>query len=177
MASIEKYNFPQIAMHWINAVLIIFLLIMGSFVLSHLPNSDPGKLAALKGHMILGFSALLLTAVRILWRKKSAQPNSIATSSSLLDKSAIAAHIALNLLVLIVAMSGIGIALQSGLVDIVFLGTGALPVDFFEYPARIAHGLLTKVLLGVISLHFIAALYHQLVLKDQLFKRVSPFKS
>ena len=176
MVNVEKYNFPQTVLHWVSAVLVVFLLMIGSLVLSELPNTDPNKITSLKGHMILGFLALLLTVTRIVWRKKSTQPAAVKTGSTFLDKSAGMAHIALNLIVLFVSMSGIGIALQAGLGEIVFLGNGLLPVNFFEFPARITHGLLTKVLLGLVLLHVIAALYHQFIIKDGLFKRISLFK-
>ena len=94
-----------------------------------------------------------------------------------MDKLSIAAHYALNILTLLVAFSGIGIAVLAGLPDIVFNGQGALPDSFYPYPPRIAHGILTKLLAALIALHVFAGLYHQFVLRDGLFNRISFRKS
>ena len=51
-------------------------------------------------------------------------------------------------------------------------GQGALPKDFLEFPLRLAHGVLTKLLGALIFLHVVGALYHQFHLKDQLFRRM-----
>jgi cytochrome b561 len=84
----------------------------------------------------------------------------------------VAAHFALNILTLLVAVSGVGIAIQSGLPGIVFAGQGILPADFWAYAPRTAHGILTKLLAALIVLHVAGAIYHQLIIKDRLFLRI-----
>lgn len=169
---ISKYNTVQVALHWVVALMVLFMLIMGTFVLAQTPNSDPSKLTALRGHMVFGGAILLLTLIRLIWRRKSAQPDHAKTGNAFLDTLGIAAHYALNLLTLLVAASGIGIALQAGLPGIVFGGQGVLPPDFWAYTPRIAHGILTKLLAALIVLHVIGALYHQFIIKDRLFARI-----
>ena len=169
---ISKYNTIQVALHWLVALMVLFMLIMGTFVLDQTPNSDPSKVAALRGHMIFGGAILLLTLIRLVWRRMSAQPGHAETGNALLDKLGIAAHYALNFLTLLVAASGIGIALQAGLPGIVFGGEGTLPPDFMAYTPRIAHGILTKLLAALIALHVAGALYHQFIIKDRLFTRI-----
>ena len=169
---ISKYNTVQVALHWVVAFMVLFMLIMGTFVLAQTPNSDPSKLMALRGHMVFGSAILLLTVLRLVWRRMSAQPDHAETGNALLDKLGIAAHYGLNLLTLLAAASGIGIALQAGLPGIVFGGQGVLPPDFWAYTPRIAHGILTKLLAGLIVLHVIGALYHQFIIKDRLFARI-----
>ena len=168
----SKYNNIQVALHWAVALLVLFMLVMGTFVLAHTPNSDPSKLAGLRGHMIFGSVILLLTLLRLVWRRMSVQPDHAETGNALLDKLGVAAHFGLNLLTLLVAASGIGIALQAGLPGIVFTGEGSLPSDFWAYPPRIAHGILTKLLAALIVLHVAGALYHQFIIKDRLFARI-----
>jgi Prokaryotic cytochrome b561 len=61
----------------------------------------------------------------------------------------------------------------AGLPEIVFGGSGdPLPPTFTIYPTRVAHGYIAALLVGLISLHVLAALYHQLVKKDGLFRRM-----
>ena len=168
----SKYNNIQVALHWLVAVMVIVLLIMGNAVLSRTANTDPSKIMGLRAHMLVGGAALILTVVRLLWRRATTQPLHTKTGNEKLDWFGVAAHQALNILVFLVAASGIGIALQAGLPGIVFGMEGALPETFFVFPSRIAHGVLTKLLLALILLHVLGAVYHQFFLKDRLFKRV-----
>ncbi len=168
-----KYNNTQIVLHWVTAILIAFLLIMGHFALSAIPNSDPFKLVALKGHMIFGCLAFILTLIRLVWRLKTKQPPHAKTGSPLLDKVGTASPYLLNITTLLVAITGIGIAAQSELFNIVFQEQGVLPDNFMQYPPRMAHGILTKLLTALVVLHILGALYHQLILKDGLLSRMS----
>src|SRR5690606_40316018 len=68
----------------------------------------------------------------------------------------------------ILAASGIALAVQAGLPDIVFGGVGALPESFAPFAPRAVHGALAWVLLALIAIHIVAALYHQLVRRDAL---------
>jgi cytochrome b561 len=62
------------------------------------------------------------------------------TGNSLLDGVRKIGHIGLYLLVFAMAASGMATALQAGLPEIIFAGSGApLPESFAAYPARQAH--------------------------------------
>lgn len=173
MQTLQKYNTLQVSLHWFAALLILFMLVMGHFVLEATPNTDPTKFLGLKGHMVGGGLVLLLTLARLAWRFMSAQPPHAKTGNGVLDKLGIAAHYALYLLTLLVAFSGIGVAVQADLFNIVWMGQGVLPETFDQFAPRAAHGIVTKVLAALIALHVVAGLYHQFVLKDGLFKRIS----
>jgi len=168
----SRYNNFQIILHWLTAILILFTLFIGQFVLEQTPNSDPIKVDGLRGHMIIGSVIIIIVIVRVILAEVSAQPPHATTGRKFLDKLGVVAHYSLNILALLVAFSGIGIAVQADLFAIVFGGQGALPKDFFEFPLRLAHGVLTKLLGALIFLHVVGALYHQFHLKDQLFRRM-----
>lgn len=71
------------------------------------------------------------------------------------------------------AASGLAIAKEAGLFDIVFGGSGAaLPVNFSHIAPRAAHGVLAIVLALTIIGHVLSTLYHQYVRKDSLFSRM-----
>ena len=89
------------------------------------------------------------------------------------DKIGVAVHHILYLLVIVMGLSGFGIAILAGIPDVINGVEGAvLPVDFSEFAPRIAHGIIAKLIMLVVALHVVAALYHQFVLKDSIFKRV-----
>lgn len=80
-------------------------------------------------------------------------------------------HVALNVVVLLLVASAVGLALQSGALDAVF-GGGTLPADFEAFALRPVHGLLSRLAMALVALHVLAALYHQFVLRDRLMARV-----
>jgi cytochrome b561 len=47
-----------------------------------------------------------------------------------------------------------------------------LPLSFEAYPSFAAHGYLAALLAAFIALHVVAALFHQFVRKDHLFRRM-----
>jgi cytochrome b561 len=68
-------------------------------------------------------------------------------------------------------MSGMLLVLQSGALDAAFFG-GVLPEDFKAFIPRKVHGLLSRVAMGLIALHVLAAVYHQFIIKDGLLSRM-----
>ncbi len=169
----KKYHPFLVTLHWLLVPLLGLALIMGDEVLSHINNDAPEKIGALKSHMIMGFGILTLMLIRFITRIFSKRPAHIDTGKPLMDKLGVLAHIALYWLVFFMAASGIALAIQTGLPDIVFNGSGAaLPADFHDFTPRLVHGILSKILLIMIVLHAVAALYHQFILKDGIFSRV-----
>lgn len=106
----------------------------------------------------------------------------LASDASLVSFNLIAAflnglgkvtHYALYLFVFLMAVSGVSLSLQAGLVQTVFGGVGSLPADFFVFTACVLYKVIAPVLLLLILLHIGGALYHQFVIKDKLFARMS----
>lgn len=162
-----RYTTRQVAVHWLAAAAVIFLLLTGTFVLEALPN-DAQKIGNLRIHLLVGALAGLLVIVRIVLRRR--HPIAPAQSG---DRIVRLGHLALNVAVLLMAFSGATLALQSGLLEAVF-GSGVLPSDFMAYTPRTVHGLVAKLAMGLVALHVVAALYHQFVLRDGLLGRMRP---
>jgi cytochrome b561 len=161
-----RYAKPQVAVHWLAAALIVFMLATGSLVLADLPNTAE-KIGSLRIHMILGALAGMLVIARIVMRKRLPAPPALPG-----EKLARAGHMALNLVILLMAASGMALMLQSGALDALF-GSAVLPEDFKVFTPRKIHGLVSRLAMGLIALHVLAALYHQLVARDGLLWRMS----
>lgn len=169
----KRYHWLLVSLHWLIALLVLLSLFAGGLLLSHMPNSDPAKVGALAGHMIIGITIGVLLLLRLAARLGSTKPARATTGNRILDTVAIWTHWGLYLLVALVVLSGLSTSVAAGLPDIVFSGSGApLPVDFHVYSARQAHGILTKLLLALACLHIAAACYHQFVLRDGLIGRM-----
>lgn len=168
-----RYHPVLVILHWLLAAMIIGGLVVGGFVLAETPNSDPGKIFALRMHMGAGAAILVLMLVRLVTRFASTTPPHATTGNALLDRLGVWTHWALYGLVFLVIASGIGTSQLAGLPEIVFFGSGApLPDSFDDLAPRAAHGILTKLLAGLIALHIAAALYHQFAKRDGLFSRM-----
>lgn len=163
----EKYNRVLVALHWLLAALLVFALAMGTLSLRHIPNASPEKLFALRGHMVAGLAILALTLVRLAVHLGSAKPPRVSIGAAL-------GHYGLYALVILMAASGIGIALATGLPDIVFGGSGApLPETFAGIAPRAVHGIVAKLLMALIALHVVAALHHHFIRRDGLLRRMT----
>ena len=168
----KRYHPFLIALHWLIATLIIFMLLVGLLSLKSMPN-NPAKLMPLGFHMATGILILVLMLVRIVVRVATKKPEEATSGNRFLDFIGRLTHYALYLFAILMAISGIGISVQAGLVPIVFGASGApLPEDFFVYPVRYGHGYTAIILIVLILMHVGAALYHQFFRKDRLLSRM-----
>jgi cytochrome b561 len=171
MTLVSRYHPLLVALHWILAVLIVAALALGALVMVKIPNTDPMKLEALRSHMIGGSLILVLMLVRLVVRIRTEHPAQPSTGVRVLDQLAWVSHRMLYGAVLGLATSGLIMALQTGLPGILF-GGGTLPADFWVYPIRSVHYVISRVLMAVIALHIVGALYHTLLLRDGLLRRM-----
>ena len=172
MPEVSRYHPMLAALHWLLAILIIAALALGALVLVKIPNTDPMKVEALREHMGGGILLLALMLTRLAVRLRTAHPARASTGSSALDRAAWLSHRLLYALVLAQAGSGLLMALQAGLQDIVFGDHGTLPADFWVFPMRSVHYVISRLLMGLIALHVAGALYHTLILRDGLLRRM-----
>jgi cytochrome b561 len=166
----SRYQPVLVALHWLIALMIIGLLCLGFFVLANMPNSDPNKLDILVWHMAGGMVVLVLMIPRFIIRVRSARPAAATTGSPVLDRLAPIAHDSLY----VVVFSMIATGWTTGwLISGVFQPNGgSLPSSFAVFPSFQAHAVLAALLAFLIAAHIAAALYHQFVLKDGLFRRM-----
>lgn len=169
---VSRYHPVLVVLHWVLAFFIVAALALGAFVLVKIPNSSPMKIEALRSHMSGGMAILALMLIRLVIRVRSAHPAPVSAGHPVLDGLAWASHRMFYGTVMVMAGSGIIMALQTGLFDTVFFGHGNLPADFWAFPIRGVHYAVSRVLMALIAVHAIAALYHALVLRDGLLGRM-----
>jgi cytochrome b561 len=169
---VSRYHPLLVTLHWLLAVLIIAALALGALVMIKVPNTAPMKIETLRHHTTGGFLILVLMLVRLLVRARTSHPTAAPTGHWALDRLAWLSHRLFYGAVLGMAGSGLVMALQTGLLSIALTGEGGLPADFWEFPIRTVHYLLSRLLMGLIALHVAGALYHTLILKDGLLRRM-----
>jgi cytochrome b561 len=172
MPQVSRYQPVLVALHWLMALMMPVALAGGALVLVKIPNADPMKVDALRQHMSGGILLLGLMPIRLVVRMRTAHPAQASTGNSTLDRVAWLSHRLLYALVLAQAGSGLYLGLQAGLPDVVFAGHGALPADFWIFPMRSVHYVISRLLMALIALHVAGAFYHVFVLRDGLVRRM-----
>lgn len=173
MKLVTRYNPLLVVLHWLLAFLITATLVGGFLVIAPMPNTDPEKKRVLMFHMSFGMSIAALMLVRLVIRLVSARPAESATGYAALDRLVPFAHYAFYLLVVLMAASGLATAILAGLNRSVFQGTGEpLPADFAAYPTFTLHSTLALLLAALVVVHVLATLYHQVVKRDRLLRRM-----
>ncbi len=172
MRVVSRYHPAIVAIHWVLAVLIVADLTIGTTILAHMPNSAPRKLEALRTHMSAGMLILFLMTLRLGLRTGTARPADAATGYRLLDHVAWLSHRLLYVAAIGLPLSGLAMALQTHLPQIVFLHQGVLPASFWGSPFRYVHLAFARALMVLIALHIAGAAYHALLRRDGLLARM-----
>jgi cytochrome b561 len=168
-----KYHPFFVLIHWFVAFAIANLLLRGALIMRYIPNSDPEKVDGLRAHMYAGTLVLVLMLIRLVVRRKTQLPPRATARNRNLDWLAKASHRLLYVLVLGQALSGLTMAVQTGLPDALILGRGTLPEDFWVFSIRSVHYLISRLLMATIALHLAGAMYHTFILRDGLLRRMS----
>jgi cytochrome b561 len=158
-----------VALHWLIAALIAFLLYLGYFVLANMPNTHPMKLKILYGHMTLGILVFVLMIARTIVRLRSVKPATAVSGVRLIDRLTPISHFAFYLIVFLMVASGwtIGFLIRGA-----FAPGGHLPQSFAVLAPFQVHAVLAALLATLIAAHVVATLYHQFVVKHPLFPRM-----
>ena len=172
-ASANKYHPALAILHWGLAWFILASLAFGFFVLRPLPNTDPRKLDMLQWHMGLGMAIFAAMLVRLVVRWRTARPAPAGVGTPASARAAGWAHPAFYGLVFGMVATGYATGLIARLNETVFARSGApLPPTFDAYPTFIAHGWIASVLAILIGLHVLGALWHGLVRRDGVIRRM-----
>jgi cytochrome b561 len=162
-----RYGSVAIAIHWSSALAVILTFAAGLVM----ANSAPVPPALLVAHIVLGSLVFLLTLLRIVWWiVADKRPAPAPGQPRWQELTAKLVHAGLYVILVLMATSGITTIVLSGAIPALIAG---VPVpDFSELIPRVAHGIMSKILLALFGLHVGAALYHQLIRRDHLLARM-----
>ena len=170
-----RHHPALVTLHWLLGLMLMVALMMGTFVLSAMPLDAPGKIDALRGHMVVGVLIGALMLVRLVVRALTAKNVEPTPSSGSAAKDALAkfVHVGLYVLVFAMAASGMATALLTGLPDVVFgPAGGVVPANLSTVAPRIAHGWIAKGIAALVLLHIAGAVMRQVVNKDGTMARM-----
>lgn len=169
----HSYGWVSIAMHWITAVLVIGLFILGYWMLT-LGYYDSWYRLGPWWHKSFGIILLVLTVIRLLWSLSNQKPEPLGTPWE--KRGATVGHALIYGLLFVTLTSGYLISTADG--------RGISVFDWFEVPALITsipqqediagviHWYAALTLVLVAAGHALAALRHHIVNRDNTLKRM-----
>lgn len=165
-----RYSPVLIVLHWLLVPTLFLALYMGNDIAS-LSNELDLKVDRLVVHMVAGIIIGCAFIVRLILKLLSTSMTDDNNQNQYLEKIARWVHRTIYILVFSVVLSGLGIAIQVDMLQILALEE-TMPLSLSELPVRRIHGILTTLLTFLIGAHILAALFHQFVLKDRLLLRM-----
>lgn len=164
-------------LHWLTALAVLGLIGLGLWMVD-LPIGLT-KLYAFAWHKWIGLTVLLLTLLRWAWRALHPPPELPKSVTPWERALAPWAHILLLVLLLALPISG-WLMSSAGGVKVIWFGTLPMPdlvsrdPDLFA-TLRTLHHWLAWTLMGVLVLHLGAVVRHDMLRRDGIFRRMSPF--
>ena len=172
---VERFDPVTILIHWLTVALMIALFAT-AWSVNH-TKEGPGTESLLRIHRSIGVTIWVVTAFRLAWRTSVRPPPPFPENMSLLQRRAAQANeLGLYSLLLLQPVLGLAQSLLSahrfGLFvwDVSTIGGGPALWGF----AHRAHELTAQALLALIGAHALAALYHALVRRDGVIRRMLP---
>ena len=172
----EKYGAIAKCFHWVMALAILMMLAVG-FIMTDLPMS-PDKFRVYGIHKSIGALILIAAFLRLFWRFINVVPELPADMPTWQKLGAHGSHVALYILMFVMPLTGWLMSSAAGFQVSVF-GWFLLPNLIAPSPGLreifgILHELLAFAIIGLVSLHILAALKHHFIDKDTILRRMLP---
>ena len=169
-ASVPTRHSPAlVTLHWLTVVLIFAQFVLGSLISE---GSGASQVTPLVLHMALGTLTLIAMVVRFIVRQSEPKLPPATAGNAFLDRVGELTHYGLYLLVILAALSGMGLALQSGVASAIWGSAITLPANYAAFLSFTLHNIFVPLLGLLLLLHIGAAFYHQWTLKDHLIDRM-----
>jgi cytochrome b561 len=171
--SAQRYDAVAIVLHWGIAALIAIAFLLGLTV-DDFPKAYEG--AVVNAHSIIGLAVVMLSLVRVGWRFAHRPPPLPRATGPIVEITSKLVHALLYALMIAVPIIGIPTLLYRG---------RGINFGFFQVPSLMPrapeifrpltelHELTAYALVLLAVGHVLAALYHQIVLRDGLVQRMT----
>jgi len=170
----SAYGKVTIIIHWLMVLMVISLLTVG-FIMADM-DKGPARDAIFDLHKASGFILLLLALFRWYWTLSGQNPKSIEGMTKAEIGISHATKWTLLLLLLVMPITGVLMSM--------FFGHGIDVFGLFKIPNMLSenedfgeafeeiHEVLAYILIGIFSLHALAALKHHFMTKDNTLNRM-----
>ena len=160
----ESFGLISRVLHWTMAIGVIFMLALGNRLSDLKPDLSTLYLYGL--HKSLGLTILALAVARLIWHRVSPPPLPIGPPAAWATWAARAAHVAIYALLILIPLSGWFASSATG-IDVMLFDRWAIPAiapvsELWEKRGFAVHGVLTKLLFGLILVHMLGALKREI---------------
>ncbi len=180
----DRYSTVAIVLHWLIALAIVALLVIGIVMTSLPPSTTMFKLFQL--HKSLGITVLALSVLRLAWRLTHRPPPLPADTKKWEAFAAHATHWLFYALMIGMPLTGWAMVSASPMnLPTVLYGVVPLPhlpvlgtlenKKPVEDAFRAVHDTGAWVVIALLALHVGAALMHQFIRRDEVLHRMLPF--
>lgn len=194
MAQDPRYELPTYtptarAFHWLIAFLVFVQLPIGLYM-SYRGNemiNDKGEKGVWDGitntlyssHKLIGLTVLLLIVLRLTYRLTQGAPRSDPTVPPALTGVSHLVHWSLYLLLLAMPIGGYFAVSYGDYLDVFNFKLPALTEKNEDISKQIfgMHAIGAFLIIGFVTLHILAAIYHRFVRKDRVVARMWPNKN
>lgn len=175
---VQRYSRVAMALHWLTVLLVLAAFILGP------GGSEERIYAAARGtqrqlHESLGITVFVLTFVRLAWRWQDTQPAPPAVAAWMTMVARLVQY-ALYILLLLLPITAITGAWLEGHPVTLILGIKLGPWLGTQHGLgeNIAHlhKWLGDAIIWLAGLHALAAIYHHVMLKDEVLQAMLPHK-
>ncbi|MCJ8319005.1 MAG: cytochrome b [Colwellia sp.] len=171
----NHYGWITITLHWLIAIIIIGLFSLGYWMVD-LGYYDPWYKQGPDIHRSIGIILFALMVFRLFWKAIQTKPKPLDNHSKFERVAGSLVHRLLYLFVFVIMISGYLISTADGRAIEVFQwfsvpSIGELFTDQ-EDIAGLVHQYLAYAMIGLVSMHAIAALKHHFIDKDKTLTRM-----
>lgn len=171
----DKWGIASISLHWLSALAVIFLLVLGLWMTS-LTYYSPWYKTAPFIHQSVGVILFAVTLFRLFWKIYAGSPQGLKTHKPYEKFLAKITHVLMYAFLLTIMTTGYGILTAEGKGVEVFnwFTLPALPFSF-EGQARLlglVHLYVAYALIVFIILHAAGAIKHHVIDKDKTLTRM-----
>lgn len=159
----SRYHPISVTLHWLTIILMF-----GAAALA--PEGEQGRSSAPYVHAIMGGLLAFVLILRLVLRFAVKQPTKASAGNAFFDLIGALTQWGLYFFAFLVLAGGAVIAMQRNLIG-AMLGSGALQ-ELSRNAASPIHEMGWSLAVMLILLHVGAALYHQFIIKDNLFQRM-----
>lgn len=173
----ERFGLVAKTLHWLTLALLIAAFTLAVSMVD-MPFS-PRKLEFYSWHKWVGVTIFLVVLLRLGWRVANPVPRQPSGMPRWQQRLAGLSHAALYAILIVMPVSGWIMSSALNL-PVVYLGLVHIPSPFGVDRAlgeamKVVHLSLAVALLVLVTIHALAALYHHLVLRDDVLRRMLPW--
>ena len=173
---VPRYNLVAQIFHWVIVALFCWLFYL-AFVMTDLPLG-PEKFKLYNLHKSLGITILLLTLLRLGWRRMSPPPPLPESMPDWQRRAASVSHFLIYFLVFVQVIAGIVHSWAADFPIVVFglfrIPSPIAPSEALKVAMNWAHFIAGWSFFILLLTHILAALHHHFVVKDDILLRMIP---